>query len=148
MHTQIVAFDTEKYKALAFGRNDGIKLADLVEGEWSGWTNIVARAPWLRLWRKSVYWDRQGTTPMGRECAAPWCPMDVTAIALAIYVTAVWGFGLDCWERNYIKIQRALSEVQHVATGNIQRRYFLCNGGLPQEFVTLDEWLSVLWKRI
>lgn len=95
-HTSLLfqqQFNVEKYVALAFSQPKGVRLQALVEDAWPEWCATVNMAPWLPYWRKAPAYVANATTPKGKTCPALSCGN----VPQAIYVAAVWGFGVEDW---------------------------------------------------
>lgn len=112
-------FSEDKYVDLAGSNPVGLRLRKLVEAHWIEWVAQVATAPWLRNWQRSQLLGCEGCTPEGhrvtpkmiedfRACNGLPEAKDLSAqkvancgeIAIVIFSSAVWGFGLDGWLRN------------------------------------------------
>ena len=78
----------DKYIDLAGQNPTGVKLLREVEQEWQDWLNIVRGASWLRYYAKT----EPGCSPMGVQQVGP-----ESELALQIFSSAVWGFGLEKW---------------------------------------------------
>lgn len=112
-------FSESKYVDLAGANPVGLRLRRLVEAHWIEWVAQVATAPWLRNWQRSQLLGCEGCTPEG-HLVTPKMVEDFRArnglpeakdlsaqkvancgeIAIVIFSSAVWGFGLDGWLRN------------------------------------------------
>lgn len=162
-------FDPAKYKKLAYGSVAGAKLLQKVEDNWFQWSNIVSNAPWLRNWVRSIWYNRPGVSPLGLSYSTPAGKHEVdgAAIATAIYVSAVWGFGVRDWFQNgsitrHTRGQTKLGQgandasteifrLQNVRCPNPARSYMWddklyrgCGIFMPIEFGELDRWLMGL----
>lgn len=148
-------FNVRKYQDIAFSTPAGIKLARKVEDAWREWVDKVENAGWLRNFSRSKFFSEGGT--------------GVEGIARALYVTAVWGFGVDEWvpkftagmlpSKSWARSAGGLSmaagpfpaicRLQGIHSPNLTRNW-LWDGALlrgkgwyiPCEFGTLDRWLD------
>ena len=151
------SFNTEKYVAIAFQQPKGIKMRDMVEDHWSEWASIVAEAPWRGYWKKSVYIRQPSVTPSGAAYVDEGCGN----VPLAIYTTAVWGFGVEGWLkkqgraanspiREIIRLQgvrepKVIGQRKSMWDDKLQRG---CGIILPAEFGWLDRWLEPMWAHL
>ncbi len=119
-------FCKDKYVDLAGANKTGIKLRNQVETHWVEWVAKVASAPWLRNWTRSQLIGCAGCTPQGhlvtptmvidyeKNNKGPLCvqtPEELvlqSSIAIAIFSSAVWGFGVDDWLRKVSTAQRGI----------------------------------------
>lgn len=145
-------FNVRKYQDIAFSTPAGIKLARKVEDAWHEWVDEVENAGWLRNFSRSKFFAEGGT--------------GVEGIARALYITAVWGFGVDEWVPKFtagtLPSGRsaggltmaagplpAICRLQGIHSPNLTRTW-LWDGALlrgkgwyiPCEFGTLDRWLD------
>lgn len=151
------SFNTEKYVAIAFQQPKGIKMRDMVEDHWSEWASTVAEAPWRGYWKKSVYIRQPSVTPSGATYIDEGCGN----VPLAIYTTAVWGFGVEGWLkkqdrvtnlpiREIIRLQgvrepKVIGQRKNMWDDKLQRG---CGIILPVEFGWLDRWLEPMWAHL
>ena len=151
------SFNTEKYVAIAFQQPKSIKMRDMVEDQWSEWASIVAEAPWRGYWKKSVYMRQPNVTPSGASYVDEGCGN----VPLAIYTTAVWGFGVEEWlktqgraanspVREIIRLQgvrepKVIGQRKNMWDDKLQRG---CGIILPAEFGWLDRWLEPMWAHL
>lgn len=151
------SFHAEKYEAIAFQQPKGILLQKLVEERWDEWSNIVAEAPWRSYWKKSIYIRQASLTPAGKSCINEGCGN----VPLAIYTTAVWGFGVEGWLKNQGRAAKApareIIRLQGVREPRVldQRKgmwddklYRGCGILVPSEFGWLDRWLEPMWQHL
>lgn len=142
-------FDVRKYQDIAFSTPAGIRLARKVEDAWREWVLEVENAGWLRNFSRSKFLSEGGT--------------GVEGIARALYVTAVWGFGVDEWVPKFTAGVfpstgeltmaagpfPAICRLQGIRYPGLTRNW-LWDGALlrgkgwyiPCEFGTLDRWLD------
>lgn len=148
-------FNVRKYQDIAFSTPAGIRLARKVDDAWSEWVDEVANAGWLRNFSRSKFFSGDGT--------------GVEGIARALYIAAVWGFGVDewvprftagtlpskAWARSAGGLTMAagpfpaICRLQGIRSPNLARTW-LWDGALlrgkgwyiPCEFGTLDRWLD------
>lgn len=147
-------FNVRKYQDIAFSTPAGIRLARKVDDAWHEWVDKVENAGWLRNFSRSKFFS--GGTP------------DIQGIARAIYVAAVWGFGVDEWVPRFTAGTLssgaarsaggltmaagpfpAICRLQGIHSPNLTRTW-LWDGALlrgkgwyiPCEFGTLDRWLD------
>ena len=186
-------FNLTKYKELAYRSPRGTRLSALVEERWSTWLQTVDEAPWLSNWRRSPHLVRSvdgvsapapdvstqaptavpapnpnkhapATTPFGAQVE----PGHQAYIALYIYISAVWGYGILGWlsdpkqRRGDISADartnhalKSLYELQGVKRPNLARTYLVDDAiyrgtGLivPYEFGDLDRWLEPMWFEV
>ena len=151
------SFNTEKYVAIAFQQPKGIKMREVVEEHWSEWASIVAEAPWRGYWKRSAYIRQPSVTPAGTSYVDEGCGN----VPLAIYTTAVWGFGVEEWlkkqgraakspVREIIHLQgvrepRVIGQRKNMWDDKLQRG---CGILLPTEFGWLDRWLEPMWAHL
>lgn len=154
-------FTTDKYVAIAYGNQKGAKLTRAVEEHWPEWVEEVRRAPWLRNWRFSEYFDRTKGFVKAEKLASH------------LLANAVWGFGVDGWEVEKAPEQLGHSNAAFVrktvaASGSAAMKCILemqklscvfagrqytwdetifreCGAYVPCEFGTLDRWLEKYW---
>lgn len=155
-------FNVRKYQDIAFSTPAGIRLARKVEDAWPEWVDEVANARWLRNFSRSKFFSGGGGAEAGSEAG-------VEGIARALYVAAVWGFGVDEWVPRYTAGTLpskawarsaggltmaagpfpAICRLQGIRSPNLSRNW-LWDGALmrgkgwyiPCEFGTLDRWLD------
>ena len=113
----VVSFSKNKYIDLAGSNKTGLRLRQLVEDRWIEWVDQVARAPWLRNWKNSQLLGCTGCTPCGHLVTTsmveeferahkvmlyngPHRLIDCSSVALVIFSSAVWGFGVEGWLRS------------------------------------------------
>lgn len=156
-------FTDDKYRALAGGSTAGMRLAMLVEQHWSSWLDYVEKAPWLRNWTRSSRYttDSCASTPAGTQL--PGTLYKRHAIATAIYVETIWGYGMVGWLRGsssamldggkYNAPMRSILNLQNVKCPNQARTYMWddkiyrgCGILVPCEIGDLDRWLEPLWQ--
>ena len=150
------SFNVEKYTALAYQQPRGILLRQLVEQEWVEWCDRVAQAPWKAYWKRCRLWKQQCTTPSDQPCSEGSCGN----VPLAIYTSAVWGFGIEGWLMKQGRAANAplyeILRLQEVANPRtVQHRTHLwddklyrgCGLQIPAEFGDLDRWLEGLWLK-
>lgn len=148
-------FNVRKYQDIAFSTPAGIKLARKVEDAWREWVLEVENAGWLRNFSRSKFFSEGGT--------------GVEGIARALYVTAVWGFGVDEWvpkftagvlpSKSWVRSAGGMSmaagpfpaicRLQGIRYPSSTRNWLwddaLLRGKgwyIPCEFGTLDRWLD------
>ena len=145
-HTIHDSINVEKYKALAYMSPKGSLLYSKVLKNWNTWINKVADAPWLRQWTRSKLWGLRGSLPSG--CDIDWIgEVEVSQIALGIYVEAVWSIGIE----NKINDSKFLLEHMNKLRGarcstfmwdpDFQKKNIL----VPSEIGELDKWLEPMW---
>lgn len=117
-HTQIT-FSESKYIDLAGSNATGLRLRRVVEDRWFEWVDKVASAPWLRNWKRSQVFGCPGCTPWGHMVTtdmiekferdnsfmfynSPHKLVECSGLAIVLFSSAVWGFGVDGWLRNSI----------------------------------------------
>ena len=150
-------FDIEKYVALACQQPRGLLLQQMVEEHWSDWCRVVAKAPWLRYWKRSDAIKEQCVTPADLLCLEYGCGN----VPLAIYSAAVWGFGLEGWlkpsKSTVHDAVKELSKLQNINTPASHRnRTFMwddklyrgCGLMIPPELGDLDRWLEPMWRQV
>lgn len=159
-------FNVEKYIALAYQQPKGLLLQEQVELRWEEWCNKVAEAPWLRYWKRSKHMKEQCVTPADLLCLVSGCGN----VPLAIFSSAVWGFGIDGWLKIPNMPLRPLSrtckkqvnppameilKLQGIKSPNISRTYDWddklyrgCGMCIPPEYGELDRWLQPMWEKI
>lgn len=149
-------FDVEKYEALAHQQPKGLLLQQMVETNWEAWCHIVREAPWLIYWKNSDAIKETCVTPADLICLVSGCG----SVPLAIFTTAVWGFGFEHWLTLQGRASRTplneLLKQQGVRPGvglnrkNLwdDRLYRGCGMLMPPEFGELDRWLQPMWDRI
>lgn len=149
-------FNVEKYIALAYQQPRGKILQQLVELHWEDWCDIVLQAPWKTYWRKSKYLKQQNATPSDLLCCISGCG----SVPLAVYSSAVWGFGVEEWLKKTGRAARApiheILSLQGVREPRvaIRRSHMFdekllrgCGMQLPAEYGSLDRWLETLWQQ-
>ena len=151
------SFNTEKYIALAYQQPRGVALQKLVVANWAEWCSLVAKAPWRTYWKKSRYYRQQCVDTNGTLLPEIRCGN----IPLAVYSTAVWGFGVEGWLRIPVRRTRTplyeilkLQGVQNTKSINSRNHmwddklYRGCGVLLPAELGELDRWLESLWQQV
>lgn len=165
------SFDIDKYVSLALGNPNGLKLSEKVEDHWAGWVDTVEQAGWFKYWKRSKCSTDHSATPTGRPFE--W-DSDAAGVALAVYVAAVWGFGVDHWLRpgsygitskllspapnrtqQLRNMMSTISRLQGRKRVDKLRRFSIddklfrgCALEIPAEFGTLDRWLQSYWSTI
>lgn len=134
----------EKYVALAYMNPQGTRLSASVEEGWVDWLALVERAPWLRTFRNSpkLRGASRARTP-GGSIVAGWPRFKHHAIADALFVSAVWGFGFErkhetdvYWRQELTRLQG--STVPLAGSMDVMNRL----DPLPIPFRELDTWLE------
>lgn len=159
-------FNVDKYVALAYQQPKGVLLQEQVETRWEEWCRKVAEASWLRNWRRSKHYRAQCVTPADMCCLVYGCGN----VPLAIYGSAVWGFGIDGWLKvpdvtfqplgnaSNRELNLASSEIlrlQGHSRTQVTRAYGWddpilrsCGMCMPPEYGDLDRWLQPMWDRV
>lgn len=167
--------NVEKYVALAYSSPLGVALANKVEEHWSEWLRKVSASPWLRNWSRSELKDQTATTPKGKpldkdldNACLQW-----SNVALYLYVSSVWGFGVDKWlqgssgalrpvdggkSNGRARVNEPMAKIlnmQNVRNPSQTRTYMWddvlyrgCGLHVPIELGELDRWLEPLWLEV
>lgn len=155
------SFNVEKYEAMAYMQPRGIELTKLVTQNWMQWADIVEEARWFRYWKLSTYCNQAIEAP-GRIPIMDWATCG--NVPLAIYNSAVWGFGIEHWvavsaskgtRGKANKPAHEILKLQNVSRANNQRSNMWddkllrgCGIMLPTEYGELDRWLEPMWQRV
>ena len=152
-------FSVDKYIAIAYGSPVGSVMLNMVEERWPEWLKIVDDAPWLRNWVKSdLYSKRVEDTPFEYQASGVYQDQH-SAIANALFVEAVWGFGFIGWydpdssvDGVRLKIgpaSRTIYSLQGLHAANPLRQFqwspLYDEVLLPYEFGELNDWLEPIW---
>lgn len=134
----------EKYVNLAYMNPLGVRLSNAIEANWSEWLALVEEAPWLSTFKSSprLRGQPRACTPQG-AIVDGWPRFKHHAIADALYVSAVWGFGVDrkhetdvFWKKELTRLQN--STVPLAGSIDVLNRL----EPLPIPFRDLDDWLE------
>lgn len=151
-------FSPTKYEALGFQRPAGLQLLKMVEDSWLDWIVLVEKAFWINWWGSSSYVEQlpYGRTPQGRIVNKS---SKYSNVALRIFTTAVWGYGIVGWLRGQkieteTKAESNAEKLMHSLRGDsvnlnkFDRQIFFDLGiYVPTEIGTLDRWLEPLWRK-
>ncbi len=151
---------TKKYQCLAFcwgaelgSESLGVRFRAKVDDSFHEWVDETTRAGWLRNFSRSRF------KVDGKY--------DTRAIAKALLVTAIWGYGVDGWPLGPAGVDgleaasrvvddglahAAMCNLEGVRNPNPNRSYMwdaqMLEAGLghvPCAFADLDRWLERLW---
>lgn len=163
-------FEIEKYQALTYSSPIGIALSEAVEQDWNTWVSKVEQAPWLKYWARFDEALNKTGTPRGEIAQGS---EKAQAVALAIYTTGVWGYGVDNWRNSKLMSAKsagldiygggmqvnqplvALLKLQNIHCVNEARKFLWddrifigCGLNVPSEFGDLDRWLQPKWNEL